>query len=85
MATRFRKTIKLAPGVKLNVGKKGASVSVGGRGAHVTLHPKHTTTSTSIPGTGIGWSERRRHSGSGNVWIVLAAVLAGLLFWFYFG
>ena len=36
MGFRFRKSFKIAPGVKLNFGKKSTSVSVGTRGAHIT-------------------------------------------------
>ena len=31
MGLRFRKSIKLAPGVKLNIGKKSSGISVGGK------------------------------------------------------
>ncbi|MFP7851565.1 DUF4236 domain-containing protein [Pseudomonas aeruginosa] len=32
MAIRFRKSIKVAPGVRLNISKSGVSTSVGGKG-----------------------------------------------------
>ena len=37
MGFRFRKSIKIAPGVRLNIGKKSASISVGGRGVRHTI------------------------------------------------
>ena len=38
MGFNFRKSFKIAPGVRLNVGKKGiSSVSVGGKGARVSV------------------------------------------------
>ena len=52
MGLRFRKSIKIAPGVRMNVGKRGASsISVGGfnfgkRGVYQNI---------SIPGTGISY------------------------------
>ena len=41
MGFGFRKSFKIAPGVRLNVGKKGiSSVSVGGKGARVSVGKK---------------------------------------------
>lgn len=55
MAIKFRKRIKIAPGVKLNVSSKGlSSVSIGGKG--MTLNAggkKGAKLTTSIPGTGL--------------------------------
>ena len=62
MGFRFRKSIKLAPGVKINLGKRGASVSVGGRGASVKIGKKGAYLNTSLPGTGI--SARTKLSGN---------------------
>lgn len=53
MAFLFRKRIKILPGVHLNIGKKGMSVSAGVRGASVTVSSKRITQSVGIPGTGI--------------------------------
>ncbi|MEZ3496541.1 MAG: DUF4236 domain-containing protein [Lachnospiraceae bacterium] len=38
MGFRYRKTKSVAPGVKVNLNKKSASVRFGGRGAGVTLN-----------------------------------------------
>lgn len=53
MAIRFRRRIKLLPGVTMNVGKTAASVSFGVRGAHTTVGPTGTRTTAGIPGTGL--------------------------------
>ena len=58
MGFRFRKSIRLAPGVRVNMGKRGASLSVGGRGGRMTIGPRGTTVSAGIPGTGIGYQQR---------------------------
>ena len=65
MGFRFRKSIKILPGIRLNVGKKGInSVSVGGRGVTTNIgkHGAHTT--YSIPGTGINYRTGSHKSGS---------------------
>lgn len=54
MSLRFRKSFKVAPGVKLNLNKKSASVTFGGKGFHHTLNSSgRETTSVGIPGTGL--------------------------------
>lgn len=58
MGFRFRRTIKVAPGVRLNIGKKGISTSVGRRGAGVTFGPKGTTAHVGIPGTGMSYTSK---------------------------
>ena len=56
MGLRFRKSIKLLPGVKLNLGTKSASVSVGKKGIHQSFSTTgRTTTSIGIPGTGVSY------------------------------
>ncbi len=56
MGLRFRKSIKILPGVKLNLGTKGASVSVGRRGMHYTMHTSgRKTVSVGLPGTGLSY------------------------------
>lgn len=56
MGFRFRKSYKVAPGVKINVGKKSGSISLGAKGARHTISTNgRKTTSVGIPGTGIGY------------------------------
>ncbi|WP_439560712.1 DUF4236 domain-containing protein [Roseinatronobacter sp.] len=58
MAFRFRRTMKIAPGVRLNLTKKGVSARVGPRGAGVTVGTSGTTVSAGIPGSGLHVSEK---------------------------
>ena len=53
MGLIFRRSIKILPGLKVNVGKKGTSVTVGTRGAHVTYGKGRKTASVGVPGTGV--------------------------------
>ena len=63
MGFGFRKSFKIAPGVRLNVGKKGiSSISVGGKGARVSVGKKGTRTTISAPGTGLSYSTFKSHS-----------------------
>lgn len=64
MGLRFRKSIKILPGVKLNLGKKSAGVSVGTTGARYSVNSSGRKTSTvGIPGTGLSYSNS---SGGGK-------------------
>lgn len=54
MAIRFKKSVKIMPGVKLNVSKSGIGVSAGVKGARISVNSKgRVTRTTGIPGTGI--------------------------------
>lgn len=60
MGLRFRKSVTLCKGVKLNFGKSGMSVSVGGNGYRKTINTKgQVTTSMGIPGTGIYYTDTK--------------------------
>ena len=58
MALRFRRSIVIAPGIKLNLGKKGVSVSAGPRGASVTLGKNGLWGNLGLPGTGLSYRTR---------------------------
>lgn len=70
MGWRFRKSIKILPGVKLNLGAKSASISIGGFGVHRTYSTSgRVTNSVSIPGTGLYYTSSSSSSsrrGSSN-------------------
>jgi hypothetical protein len=61
---RFRKTIKIAPGFKLNISKSGISSTVGKRGLSANIGKNGTYLNTGIPGTGI--SNREKISGNAD-------------------
>lgn len=58
MGLRFRRSIKLAPGIKINIGKTGvSSITAGIRGANATIGKKGTSINVGIPGTGLSYRE----------------------------
>lgn len=62
-STRFRKSKKIAPGVKLNVTKTGVGISVGGKYGGVSVNSKGDVTKrVSAPGTGVSYVEREGKS-----------------------
>jgi hypothetical protein len=56
MGLRFRRSIKILPGIRLNFGKRGVSTSIGVRGAHVTFGKTGTRTTVGLPGSGISYT-----------------------------
>lgn len=73
MGFRFRKSFKIAPGVRLNLNKKSTSLTFGGKGLHYTINSSgKKTASAGIPGTGLyytessGGSSGRKSNNRGN-------------------
>jgi len=56
MGFRFRRSIKILPGIRLNVGKRGVSTSIGVRGAHVTFGKTGKRTTVGVPGSGLSYT-----------------------------
>lgn len=87
---RFRRSVKIAPGVRLNVSKSGVSTSIGPRGAKVTIGHGQVRETAGIPGTGLSYTETHRTGstqratpqgdastgvGAGAVFVAIAAAL----------
>lgn len=86
MGLRFRRRVKIMPGLRLNLSRRGGSLSVGGPGATLNLGRGKRMT-VGIPGTGISYSRTLAPGDRGSrgartimVWVVvaIAAILAGL-------
>ena len=57
MGFRFRRSVRLLPGIRLNFSTRGVSTSVGGRGFTMNFGKRGIRTTVGIPGTGISYSE----------------------------
>lgn len=65
MGFRFRRSIKIAPGIRLNFNKKSTSITMGTRGAHHTINSSGTeTTSVGLPGSGLSYTTRTSSKSS---------------------
>ncbi|HOA30912.1 MAG TPA: DUF4236 domain-containing protein [Clostridia bacterium] len=77
---RFRRSIKIADGVRLNFGKSGVSLSAGTRGLRRTYHTSgRVTTSIGIPGTGLSYvttNSKRKYEKSGRNYSQLSNINA---------
>lgn len=57
MGLRFRKSIKIAPGLKFNINKKSVGLTFGGKGFSHTINSSgRKTTTVGLPGTGLSYS-----------------------------
>ena len=55
MAFLFRKRIKILPGIWFNLSKRGISTSIGGKGLALNIKDGKTTTTASLPGSGLSY------------------------------
>ena len=68
MGLRFRKSISLGGGTKLNIGTKSASVSFGSKGVRKTISTTgRETTTVSIPGTGLSYVDSKKSNLLGGL------------------
>ena len=58
MGFRFRKRIKIAPGVYINLSKSGVSTTLGKPGASINIGKKGTRGKVGLPGTGLSYSSQ---------------------------
>src|SRR6266849_350746 len=56
MGFRFRRTLRLAPGIRVNLSKTGASLSLGRLGATLNFSGWGTKATVGLPGSGLGYS-----------------------------
>lgn len=69
MGFRFRKSINIIPGVRLNLSNGTPSLSVGPRGASVSFGSRGTFANLGLPGTGLSYRtrlDRAARSGGRN-------------------
>ncbi len=58
MGFRFRRSVQLFPGLRLNLSKSGVSTSIGRRGATLNLGPRGPRYTVGLPGSGLSYSQR---------------------------
>ena len=70
---RFRRSFRIAPGVRVNLSKSGLSTSIGRSGATVNVRGDRVRGTVGIPGSGLSYQEqaRVRDGGGSLVWLAL--------------
>ncbi|HIE8936341.1 TPA: DUF4236 domain-containing protein [Klebsiella quasipneumoniae subsp. similipneumoniae] len=56
MGFRFRKRIRIAPGLAINISKSGVSTSIGPKGATTNISGRGIKTTVGIPGSGLSYT-----------------------------
>jgi hypothetical protein len=82
MGFRFRKRLKIAPGVHLNISKSGISTSVGPAGLTTNLQAGKQRTTVGIPGSGLSYQSKATEAPSGLFWIAVAVGIV-LMYWIF--
>jgi hypothetical protein len=82
MGFRFRRSFKIAPGVRINLSKSGVSTSIGTRGATVNIRGDRMRETVGAPGTGISYSQQQRAGGDVSGLLVIIAILAAVVWLF---
>jgi hypothetical protein len=59
---RFRRSIRLFPGLRFNLSKSGVSLSAGVTGLHYTVGAKGTRATVGLPGSGLSYTDYQPHS-----------------------
>jgi hypothetical protein len=58
MGFRFNRRVSILPGIRVNFGKTGASLSVGRRGSWFTFGRRGTQATVGLPGTGLSYTTK---------------------------
>lgn len=67
MGWRFRKSVKILPGVRLNFGKGGfTSTTLGGRWLKTNVSGRGVKHTVSVPGTGVSYQTDAGRDGADN-------------------
>ncbi|EHK9078625.1 DUF4236 domain-containing protein [Vibrio parahaemolyticus] len=66
MGFKFRKRIKIAPGLHVNISKSGVSTSIGKPGATVNIGKKGVKATVGVPGSGLSYSQNLTNSVDTN-------------------
>ena len=86
MSWRYRKRISIFPGLRVNLSKSGASVSVGHRGFWYTASSRGRRLTAGIPGSGLFWTQTyppapAPHAGHRLAFAVLVVAIVALAVW----
>lgn len=57
---RFHRSIKILPGIKINLNKKSTSLTIGRRGMHTTINKNGVRNTVGIPGSGMSYTSYKK-------------------------
>ncbi len=75
MPLRFWRRVHIIPGLRVNLSKSGASLSIGRRGAWYTVGPRGRRVTVGLPGSGLFLTQQFPPAADASqgrpVWVVL--------------
>ena len=85
MTWRFHRRLALLPGLRINLSRSGASVSVGHRGSWVTVGPHGRRVTVGLPGTGLSHTEQHPlppvHGGHRLAFALVVVATVAAVWW----
>jgi hypothetical protein len=82
MGIRFHRSIRIVSGVRINLARRGPSLSFGGVGSTLNVSRGGVRTTVGIPGSGLSFStstHTARKRSSGVFWVSAVLLLAGAI------
>jgi hypothetical protein len=79
---RFRRSIRIAPGLRINLSKSGVSESIGRRGAWFTIGPRGSRATIGAPGTGLSYTQQSSTRGALAIGVLLLMLIVAALWLF---
>ena len=80
MGLRFHRSIKIIPGVHLNLSKGMPSLSIGSRGLSYNIGAKGNKATVGLPGSGVSYSDYQPHNAqpigkTKSKWTILFGII----------
>jgi hypothetical protein len=85
MGLRYHRRLSLLPGLRINLSRSGASVSVGHRGSWVTVGHGQRRVTVGLPGSGLSWTETHPlepvHGGHQLAFVLVVVAIVAAFWW----
>ena len=85
MGWRYHRRLSILPGLRINLSRSGASISVGRRGAWITLGHGQRRTTVGLPGSGLSYTETQPlepvHGGHQITFVLVVVALLAAVWW----
>jgi hypothetical protein len=81
MGFRFRKSISIAKGLRVNISKSGGSLSIGHRGDTINIGKRGVYSTLGLPGSGLSYRQKingRSSRGAGSILLVVFSIMVVL-------
>jgi hypothetical protein len=85
MGWRYHRRLSILPGLRINLSRSGASMSIGHRGAWYTVGYGQRRVTVGLPGTGLSYTKTRHlepvHGGLQLLFAVVVGAIVAAVWW----